>query len=124
MCNRANRIPPATVMKVQRMPPALSPDFAARTENNMVKLLVTRMKVISITLTMLGENLNGSGQSGLAFFTYPYAKRTAPNVIASAMMNSHMTSFLDGIAKGDCSKTGDAWLVIVASLTAPPVAYR
>jgi hypothetical protein len=58
-------------MKVQRIPLALSPALAARVATSIVKLLVTRTNVINMTLMMLGENLNGSGQSGLAFFTYP-----------------------------------------------------
>ena len=53
--------------KVQRRARALSADFAARVAINMVKLLVTRMNVIRMTLTMLGENLKGWGQLGLAF---------------------------------------------------------
>ena len=52
-------------------PLPLSPDLAARVAINMVRLLLTRTNVISMTLTMLGENLKGSGQFGLAFLTYP-----------------------------------------------------
>jgi len=37
----------------------------------MVRLLVSRMNVISMTLMMLGENLKGSGQLVLAFLMYP-----------------------------------------------------
>src|SRR4029077_1756418 len=71
VCRGAKRIPPATVMNVQRTALVLLAALAARVATNIVRLLLTRMNVISITLTMLGANLNGSGQSGLAFFTYP-----------------------------------------------------
>src|SRR5262249_24373970 len=67
--SRANRTPPAAVMKVQRTQLALAPDLAARVASSMVRLLLTRMKVISITLRMLGKKRKGSGQSALALRT-------------------------------------------------------
>src|SRR5215470_7772345 len=121
MWRSANRMPLATVIKVQRMALTLSPPFAARVAMIMVRLLLTRMNVISMTFRMLGENLKGSGQSGLAFLRKPYAKRMAPNVTASEMMNSHITNFLDGIENGDASSTPPTCpMVAWVSLTNPP----
>src|SRR5438477_11737672 len=71
MWRRAKRIPPATVRNVQRNAPDLSPVLAARVAIHMVRLLLPRTQVISITLRMLGANLKGSGQLGLAFLRYP-----------------------------------------------------
>ena len=47
---------------VQRKAAARLPFFASRTPRNMVKLLVMRMKVITMALTTVGKNLNGVGQ--------------------------------------------------------------
>src|SRR5580765_7566489 len=70
-CRRANNRPAATVAKVQRRAADLFPDFAPRIAINIVKLLVMRMKVISMTFTTLGKNLKGAGQSGVALRRYP-----------------------------------------------------
>ena len=56
-------MPHAAVIIVQRKAPALSPALAAATPSSMVKLLVSRMKVISATLVMLWKGL---GQFGSA----------------------------------------------------------
>src|SRR3954462_6308519 len=103
MCNNAKSTPPATVTKVQRSAPDLLPNFVSLTAISIVRLLVTKMKVMIITLMMLGENLKGVGKFGVASRRYPYPYRTAPNVTASESMNNHMTSFLEAIAKGDGS---------------------
>src|SRR5713226_9664534 len=93
ICSRAKTIPRAAVIMIQRKAPALSPARAERRPISMVKLLVTRMKVISATLVMLW---NGLGQLGVALRRNPYANRHAAKVAVSAMMNSHMASFLVG----------------------------
>ena len=53
---------------VQRKAPALSPALAVWTPISMVRLLVSRMKVITATLTMLWK---GRGQSGVALRRNP-----------------------------------------------------
>src|SRR5215470_15439867 len=69
----------------------------------MVRLLVTRTTVMRYALRTLADS-NGFGQSVVAFRRYPYANRIAPNVTASEMMNSHITSFLWGMANAGASR--------------------
>ena len=61
----------------------------------MARLLVSNARVIAIPFAIVGQNSNGLVQFGLATRRYPYANRIAPNVAASAMMNSQIASFLD-----------------------------
>ena len=51
--------------------PARPPQVAAGSPVIVVVAACAGMNVISMTFRMLGENLKGSGQSGLAFLTYP-----------------------------------------------------
>ena len=61
-------MPAAAVIKVQRRAPDLSPALAALIPSSIVKLLVTRMSVISATLVMLWKGL---GQLGVALRINP-----------------------------------------------------
>src|SRR5512133_1622429 len=114
--------PPIAVIMVQRKAAGLSPALAARTPSNIVKLLVTRMKVINIALRTVGENLKGVGQFGLPFRRNPYATRTAAKVAASAMMKSHIAIFFAGTENAGAVSvpTGCPGKLISAWLTTPP----
>src|SRR5438445_13578026 len=86
-------MPAAAVRKVQRSADDLSPALAALTPSSIVKLLVTRMSVISATLVILWKGL---GQWGVALRINPKATRHAAKVAVSAMMNSHIAIFFAG----------------------------
>src|SRR5579863_2698196 len=120
----AKRIPAAAVIMVQRKAPALSPAFAARMPISIVRLLVTRMSVITMALSTVGENLKGVGQLGVPLRKKPYATRHPANVAESAMMNSHIAIFLAGTEKVGASMTAEwleCWLTVKSAwLTTPP----
>jgi hypothetical protein len=88
----------------------------------MVKLLVTRMKVITIVLTTVGKNLNGVGQLREPLRKKPYATRHVAKVAASAIRKSHIANFLLGMANGDDLSGTERCVPIVKSdwLTTPP----
>src|SRR5579864_2900661 len=85
--------PPPAVIRVQRKAPALLPSFAFRIAMSMVRLLLTRMKVMTMALSTVGENLKGVGQFGVPLRRKPYATRHPANVAVSAMMNNHIAIF-------------------------------
>lgn len=58
-------MPPAAVIMVQPKAPALSPSLADLMPRSIVKLLLTRINVITSALTTVGENRKGVGQFGL-----------------------------------------------------------
>src|ERR1700722_9283586 len=68
MCNKAQSATAAAVIMVQRRALALSPALAASMAKSMVRLLVTRIKVMIATLVMLW---NGLGQLGVALRRKP-----------------------------------------------------
>ena len=72
----------------------------ACTAITMVKLLESRQKVMTLEKMMLGEKMNGLGQSGVESRRYVYAINRAEKVSASEMMNSHIPNFFDPIEYG------------------------
>ena len=86
----------AAVIMVQRRARALSPALAASIPNSIVRLLVSRMKVMIATFVMLWKGL---GQLGVALRRNPYATRQAAKVAVSAMMKSHIAIFFAGTEK-------------------------
>src|SRR5215831_17488883 len=97
-----NRTPPAAVIIVHRNAPARSSACAVFNASSTVRLVLTRMNVISKEFQMLAGSKT-RGQSAAEFRRYLYANKTAPKVQASEMMKSHITSLLDGMAKGRSS---------------------
>src|SRR5216684_158524 len=120
MCRTVKIAPPSAVSIIQRKAPASSFDLAALSATSMVRPLVS---MISVMIATLVTPWKGRGQPGVELRRNEYAATQAAKVITSAMINSHIASFLEGMANGRASIGGAvcAPTVKCASLTVPPV---